>query len=49
MRYRELAEDILEYVTAQEREGTLPEVESLYYIEGIIEDFMRKKEYFASE
>ena len=50
MKYRDLAEDILDYVRSQEGEGNhTPEWESLSSIEGIIEDFMRKEEYFASE
>lgn len=50
MKYRDLAEDILDYVNSQEIEGShISEAENLSSIEGIIEDFMRKEEYFASE
>jgi hypothetical protein len=50
MKYRDLAEDILDYVNSQEIEGShISEAESLSSIEEIIEDFMRKEEYFAAE
>ena len=57
MKYRDLAENILDYVRSQEGKGNhIPEWDSLSYfgvdlfeIEGIIEDFMRKEEYSASE
>ena len=50
MKYRELAEEILNYLAVQDTQGNeIAEEESLYYIEEIIEDFMRKQEYFASE
>ena len=50
MKYRVLAEDIWDYLQSQDREGNqASESESLYGIEGIIEDFMRKEEYFVSE
>jgi len=50
MKYRELAEEILNYLAVQDTQGNeLGEEESLYHIEEIIEDFMRKQEYFASE
>ena len=50
MKYLDLAEDILDYVNLQDIEGShISEAESLSSIEGIIEDFMRKEEYFASE
>jgi len=50
MKYRDLAEDILDYVNSQEIEGShISEAESLSSIEGIIEDFMRKEKYFTSE
>ncbi len=50
MKYRDLAEDILSYIKTQDAQGSeTDEEESLYCIEEIIEDFMRKQEYFASE
>jgi hypothetical protein len=57
VKYRDLAENILDYVRSQEGKGNhIPEWDSLSYfgvdlfeIEGIIEDFMRKEEYSASE
>jgi hypothetical protein len=50
MKYRDLAEDILDYVNSQDIEGKhISDEESLSSIEEIIEDFMRKEEYFASE
>lgn len=50
MKYRDLAEEIVDYVVLQEDQGSdTSRSENLYDIEGIIEDFMRKQEYFASE
>ena len=50
MEYRDLAEEILVFIKSQDVEGTCAhDTESLYGVEEIIEDFMRKKEYFASE
>ena len=50
MKYRDLAEEILDYIAAQETQGSeVDGEEDIYYIEEIIETFMRKQEYFASE
>ena len=50
MKYRDLAEEILRYIAAQEAQGSeIGDEESIFYVEEIIEDFMRKEEYFASE
>jgi len=50
MKYRDLAEEILSYINTQDAQGNeVREEESLYCIEGIIEDFMRQQEYLASE
>tara|TARA_R110002020_G_scaffold105661_11_gene246323 strand:+ start:1165 stop:1317 length:153 start_codon:yes stop_codon:yes gene_type:complete len=50
MEYQDLAEEILVFIKSQDAEGTyVHDAESLYGVEEIIKDFMRKKEYFASE
>jgi hypothetical protein len=50
MKYRDLAEEIVGYIDTQETQGSeLGREEDIYYIEEIIETFMRKQEYFASE